>query len=461
MVAEILCGAGLTLAALGNYGGPTQTLLPLPGSSAICAGSASLISPTITSDQRGFSNENTSYAGFSATSSCIDAGAVQTNYSAATFNNTSYAGTVNAVGTTPSVIVSLTENGQNVGGVPITLQFTGTGTAAGTSATTVAGVGATFNNLSVNATARTRSPSTFPWSPDDAHRCPETLTINGAGANSTHCGVRSISGLVHLQSFQPDGHAGSYSYAHRRRRAVNTGQVLFTVSGTGGTVGTPLSSAVNGSGQAGVVYTLPGGTTAGTYTITASYTDPGGNSPAATPHNRSRLPAATPTVSVWPTASAITFGQTLASSTLSGGAASVPGTFAFTAPSTAPNGGTQSENVTFSPTDAADYSTVTSTVNVMVTPGQPGNVDGDWRAGNAASLSGNVHSWFSRRQRDRRVDLRGERSVHEHSRWSFDHDELGHGHVLSDCDQGSRHKLQQHNLSCGDSGRDPRPTRRR
>ena len=41
---------------------------------------------------------------------------------------------------------------------------------------------------------------------------------------------------------------------------------------------------------------------------------------------------ATPTVSAWPTASAITYGQTLASSTLSGGSASVGGTFTWTTP---------------------------------------------------------------------------------------------------------------------------------
>ena len=41
---------------------------------------------------------------------------------------------------------------------------------------------------------------------------------------------------------------------------------------------------------------------------------------------------ATPTVTAWPTASAITYGQTLASSTLSGGTASVAGSFALTTP---------------------------------------------------------------------------------------------------------------------------------
>jgi hypothetical protein len=75
---------------------------------------------------------------------------------------------------------------------------------------------------------------------------------------------------------------------------------------------------------------------------------------------------ATPTVSAWPTASAINLGQTLASSTLSGGTASVSGTFAWTTPSTSPGAGTPSESVTFTPADTADYTTVTGSVNVTV-----------------------------------------------------------------------------------------------
>lgn len=64
---------------------------------------------------------------------------------------------------------------------------------------------------------------------------------------------------------------------------------------------------------------------------------------------------ATPTVSAWPTASAITYGQSLASSILTGGSASVPGTFGFTNPGTSPQAGTSSQSVTFTPNDAVDY----------------------------------------------------------------------------------------------------------
>jgi hypothetical protein len=57
------------LAALGNFGGPTQTMPPLPGGAAICAGSVALLPSGLTQDQRGFPR--------TSLGSCVDAGAVQ------------------------------------------------------------------------------------------------------------------------------------------------------------------------------------------------------------------------------------------------------------------------------------------------------------------------------------------------------------------------------------------------
>jgi hypothetical protein len=76
----------------------------------------------------------------------------------------------------------------------------------------------------------------------------------------------------------------------------------------------------------------------------------------------------TPTVTTWPTAATITYGQTLASSILSGGSPSTGGSFAFTTPSTVPGSGTTSQSVTFTPTNTTFYSNVVSTVSVTVNP---------------------------------------------------------------------------------------------
>ena len=75
---------------------------------------------------------------------------------------------------------------------------------------------------------------------------------------------------------------------------------------------------------------------------------------------------ATPNVTTWASASAITYGQTLADSTLSGGASTPSGSFTFTTPTTAPNAGTALQDVTFTPTNSADYLTATGSSSVTV-----------------------------------------------------------------------------------------------
>jgi len=80
---------------------------------------------------------------------------------------------------------------------------------------------------------------------------------------------------------------------------------------------------------------------------------------------------ATPIVTTWPTATAITYGQTLAASSLSGGVASVGGSFAFTTPGTAPAAGTAAQGVTFTPTNTANYNTVSGSVSVTVNKATP------------------------------------------------------------------------------------------
>ena len=81
---------------------------------------------------------------------------------------------------------------------------------------------------------------------------------------------------------------------------------------------------------------------------------------------------ATPTITAAPTASAITEGQTLASSNLSGGTATgvgggaLEGNFAFTSSGTTPAVGTANQGVTFTPTDTTNYNTATTSVSVTV-----------------------------------------------------------------------------------------------
>lgn len=84
----------------------------------------------------------------------------------------------------------------------------------------------------------------------------------------------------------------------------------------------------------------------------------------------------TPTITTLPTASAITYGQTLADSTFSGGEAkfnssTVAGTFAWKTPSTAPtvaDSDTTEYVVTFTPNDTSSYASTTCKVKLIVNP---------------------------------------------------------------------------------------------
>jgi hypothetical protein len=80
---------------------------------------------------------------------------------------------------------------------------------------------------------------------------------------------------------------------------------------------------------------------------------------------------ATPSISTKPVASAITFGQKLSLANLTGGVASVPGTFAFTTPNATPNAGTTTQSVTFTPIDATNHNSVTTTISVTVNKAAP------------------------------------------------------------------------------------------
>ena len=152
-------------------------------------------------------------------------------------------------------------------------------------------------------------------------------------------------------------------------------------------VAVPSASAIT-YGQTLANSTLSGGTgsVAGTFAFTTPSTSPNvgtanqgvtftpndtANYNTATTSVSVTVGKATPTISAPPTASGITYGQTLANSTLTGGTASTPGSFAFTTPSTSPNVGTANQGVTFTPADTANYNTATTSVSVTVTASAP------------------------------------------------------------------------------------------
>jgi hypothetical protein len=150
---------------------------------------------------------------------------------------------------------------------------------------------------------------------------------------------------------------------------INSGQMLSASTLSGGSAVSPITAAVV---QGKFAFTSP------------STKPPAGTNPQPvmfTPTDTTDYNTVTSTVSVtvnglavtvtkWPKASAITYGQPLSDSTLSGGKASVAGSFTFTNPGTVPAAGTHSESVTFTPTNSA-YEMATSTVSVTVYQATP------------------------------------------------------------------------------------------
>lgn len=144
----------IALAPLGNYGGPTQTMVPLPGSPAICAWTGWVLPSGV--DQRGEQNYNVTYPGYGFSwplSPCFDAGSVQTNYALAFVQQPSNVGQNTAMSPAPTVELqeSSVAFADNTDSIPIPLTLTGNGVLTNGSASTSANTGsATYSGLSIN-----------------------------------------------------------------------------------------------------------------------------------------------------------------------------------------------------------------------------------------------------------------------------------------------------------------------
>jgi predicted RecA/RadA family phage recombinase len=205
----------------------------------------------------------------------------------------------------------------------------------------------------------------------------------GATANDIEDGNRTvtISGVVNPNV------VGTYTVTYR---ASDTGNLTATVDRiVHVTDQTPPVVALNGNATVtipfGGPFTDPGATAndavdgsvavtvsgsvnlfaAGQYQLVYTATDAAGN----TSPNTTRTVVVTkgnPTITQPPNASAILHGNFLSSSTLSGGNASVAGSFAWTHPNTIPPVGTGNFSVTFTPTDSGNYTTANTTAAVTV-----------------------------------------------------------------------------------------------
>ena len=337
------------LAPLGNYGGPTQTLIPLPGSPAICAGLQANILSGVTTDQRGLPNTNTSYPGFSAGAACVDAGAVQTNYALSFTQQPS--NTESGVPMLPAPAIALTESGSSFTAPAITipLTLTGPGALSGGSAATILGI-ATYSSLKVSATGSGDTlTATLPLNPALSTPLSLAAVSNSFAVNPAVTATQAIAAQV-LTFNQP--------------------AVSFTpVTGSGGIA--PLSYSISPALPAGLILNTATGAITGTPTAASpltAYTVTINDVSGATAMAGFSLTVnpATPALQ-WPAPAGIAYGTALSAIQLDA-TASVPGAFVYNPPvGTVLPAGMQTLTATFTPADTKDYRTppaVTVALNV-------------------------------------------------------------------------------------------------
>jgi hypothetical protein len=187
-----------------------------------------------------------------------------------------------------------------------------------------------------------------------------TVTVNGDVSN-TSIG----SSLATSQYGQPVTFTSAVS---SKFPGTPTGTVTFSDGATPlGTV--PLTAAVA---------SLPIATlTVGTHVITATYSGDGTFSPSTSIMLQYAVTQANPAISWGPAPATITYGTALVAGQLDATAATpyvatVPGTFQYTPVlGTVLGAGTQTLNVTFTPTDAVDFSKATGTAKIIVSRATP------------------------------------------------------------------------------------------
>lgn len=216
---------------------------------------------------------------------------------------------------------------------------------------------------------------TFWWNQGTRSQIPGTTTFSPAIGTVLPAGTHTLQlTFVPTDSvnFAP---AVATSTITVQKATVAAGSITLTPPASLAYTGTAKSYSASATGVAGFTFSYSGrGTTAygpssvaptyaGDYTVTATINDPNYQGSKSLDFTVAK---AVPVITAVPTASRLTFGQTLASSALSGGTASVPGSFAFAFSGTSPGVGTWSYDVVFAPTDTVNYATAAGSVSVTV-----------------------------------------------------------------------------------------------
>ena len=277
---------------------------------------------------------------------------------------TSGAISANATTTPTNLTVNLTYNGNvnaptNAGSYTVVGMINDAnyqGTATNTLVINKAAAVATIGNLFqiYDGVAKLVNISTLP--PGLA----AAFTYNGSVNAPTNAGSYTVIGNISDANYQ--GSATSTLVVSKATSTVALGSLSQIYDGTG-----KMATAMTAPEGLAVAFTYNGSpnapTNAGSYTVIGTIND--ANYQGSSTNTLVISPAGS-VITQAPTATAIVYGETLASSTLSNGLASTGGAFSFTSPGIAPNAGTTNVSVTFTPFNTNDYNRAITNVVVVV-----------------------------------------------------------------------------------------------
>jgi len=260
----------------------------------------------------------------------------------------------------------------------------------------------TINKVNPTVTWPTATAITYGTALSASHLTDGSASVNGAPVSGTFMWTNGAT----VPSAGNPSYEVTFTPADTANYHTLTYNVAITVNKANPAVTWPTAATITyGQTLANAVFTGDSGS--GTFAYTnASFAPTVANSGTAyevtfTPADTANYHTLTHNVAItvnkanpavtWPTAATITYGVALSTSTLSGGTASVPGTFVWTTPATIPWAtettqptlANSTHSVTFTPTDGANYNTTTGTVSIIYPTGTPG-LSFDLLSGNTA-----------------------------------------------------------------------------
>ncbi|HEY1985564.1 MAG TPA: Ig-like domain repeat protein [Terracidiphilus sp.] len=351
-----LIGVTVQLGPLALNGGPTQTMMPLPGSAAVNGGGYLTVQDDY--DQRGFNR-------FSATNG-VDIGAVQTHYTSVAFV-TQPSNAVVGQTIVPPVAVQVVETDPVTAavnyplGVPVTVSLLtspGGAAAPGLSGTltqlpTVTGgvTAAVFPNLAVSTAGNYELFAT------------DAIASNSSSADPIYHANSNAFTIANPAVVTLAWNPAPVTYGPMPAGELNATATINNVPSTGTFVYT-FTSPTTGPITPGQIYA------AGVYGVQVTYT-PTGSTSQYTLGTQMQITQATPTIT-WPTPAPIYTSTPLSATQLDATATGVvagnlAGTFIYKPTvGTTLTAGPQVLTVAFTPTDTTDYTNATGQVTIQV-----------------------------------------------------------------------------------------------